>query len=92
MTPTEFQKRFAELASYPKGLQVGEFLDLVVELVESAMEATLGHPTHVSLFVGGRAQEVMVRSTLEDDQMLSMLAALCQRMALKHSATPEKGS
>jgi len=89
MNIKEFQARLDELlAANPKGVPTDDYLDLMVEMIGSAMEAGQGHPCHVTLLVGARINEVKVCSTLSDDDLLLMLAAFSETMALKHAPAP----
>jgi hypothetical protein len=93
MTPKQFNELVEKLrAANPEGVPVDEFLDLIVTLVESAMADAYGMPSHATLLVGERIEEVKVATSLSDKQLHSLSAALCEVMALKLGPTAGKAS
>lgn len=90
MTPEEFNKLFSErLAANPAGMPVDEYLELMVTLMKETITQTYGIPAHITLLVGTRIGEVKMRTTLSDEHFLSLMSAVCEHMALKH--TPPTG-
>jgi hypothetical protein len=93
MTPEQFSARFAALsAEKPEGLSVDEYLSLMVELVESAVVSAYGFPSHATLLVGARIEEVKVATSLSDEELLSLVSALGAHMALKLAPRSGKAS